>query len=155
MWSFMAIIMTLDEFVEKLQLSVARAQANIEKGNRGRLERMIDLDPEGRSDTVTCSFVIDDPADGSPQSTVQLPLFTLRPYLAARVTELRVELNTTVEEPAPSRKTTSHTPLRLMIGRRAAAVGKQIHTLGVTLMGEQPGRAEITVDGLTLKSLGS
>jgi hypothetical protein len=147
---------SLDEFVERLQSSVAGAQANIEKGGRGRLERLIEIDQQGRTEALTCSFVIDaDPATGLATHTVQLPLFTLRPFLAAQVNELKLDLSAAVEESPRSRKMQGRSYLRLVIGKHATSLRRHLHRLTINLTGQQPGRVAIAVDGVVLKSVGT
>jgi hypothetical protein len=130
------------------------AQARLERRNQGRLERLIELAPDGHSQALTWSFVIDGSSDAGPNGrTVRLPLLTLFPPMAARVTEARLDLNVAVERAPASQKKPFPSHLRLRICRRAASLRHRIHQLTVQLTGTQDVAAEVSLDGVHLKTV--
>ena len=144
--------MSLDDFVAGLQASMARAQANIAEGNRGRLERQIELVNEGRAETLTWSLVMDK-HEGGAIRTLRFPLMAMSHPLTPQVTELTLELKAVVETaPAPA---AAGRPRRLrFIARRTLKSARQrLHALTVRLVGKQPGIAEISLDGAPLRKL--
>jgi hypothetical protein len=143
----------LDDFVQGLQLCVAQAQANIEEAERGRLERLIELAGDGRTEAVTWSFVVDGSANESGARTVRLPLVTLRRHLISQVAEVRVELRAAVEEARATRKRAPQRRLQLVVDRRAASLKKRLHRLTVRIKGEQLGKADVSIDDTPLKTV--
>ena len=144
--------MSLDDFVAKLQASTAHAQAKIAAGNRGRLERQIELARDGTAETLSWSLVMDENVGGEVRA-IRFPLITMLRPAAAQVTELTFELKAAIEE-APA-QTRAGRPRRLrFIARRTFKSARQrIHSLTVRLIGAQPGIAEISVDGALLRTL--
>jgi hypothetical protein len=145
---------SLDEFVETLRNSMAEAQASLERSNQGRLERLIELARDGRSEALTWSFVIDGSSDSGPaRRTVRLPPVTMFPPLAVRVTEAKLDLNVAVERTPVRRKNNAGSQLRLQICRRAASLRRRLHQLTVHLTATQDVAAEILVDGVHFKTV--
>jgi hypothetical protein len=140
---------TLDEFAETLLNSMAAAQASVERTNRGRLEHLVQLASDGRSEALTWSFVI----DGPNRRTLRLPLITLFPPMAVRVTEAKLDLNVAVQRAPVLRKNKSAGRVRLKICRRAASLRHRLHQLTVRLTGTQDAAAEISLDGVHLKTV--
>lgn len=144
----------LDEFLQRLQNSVAIAQLNIEHGNRGRLERLVEMDREGRLEALTWSFVIDgDDAGGLNSRTVRLPISTLRRHLVTRVAEFSLDMKVTVEDAPPTRATARQHLLQLVVHRRSSWFRRRLHDLTLRLTGKQPGEAKILINGSSLKNV--
>ena len=88
-----------DAFVALLQSSVGRAQARISARNQGRLEHLLQLDNEGRTEMIAWSMTVDTEAgDSSGEDTIRLPLVTLRPHLPANISELVVEFEAAIDD---------------------------------------------------------
>jgi hypothetical protein len=145
---------SLDEFVERLRNSMAEAQARLERSNQGRLERLIELARDGRSEALTWSFVIDGSSgSGTNKRTVRLPLVTLFPPMSVRLTEAKLDLNVTVQRSLVPVKGNPRSHLRLRICRRAAELRRRLHQLTVQLTGTQDIAAEVLLDGVHLKTV--
>jgi hypothetical protein len=145
---------TLDEFVEGLRTSVMQAQSNIDRGNRGRLERLVALARDGRTEALTWSFAIDRPGDIGGTHTVRLPLITLFPPIAAQLREMTLELDVSIAKTADPRKVAAQKCLQLLIGRYPASLRQRLHRLTVRLTGTQRVRADVSLDGVLFKTLG-
>jgi len=144
----------LDDFVQRLQMAVTQAQANIEEGNRGRLERLIGLAGDSDNPSLTWSFVIDGESKGMGGiSAVRLPLISLRRHLTTQVAEIRLDLKAAVEESYVPQKGTPKKRLGLVINRRSTLLRRRLHRLTVRLTGRQPVTADISVDDFPLKTL--
>jgi hypothetical protein len=146
---------TLDEFVEGLRASVMQAQSNIDCGNRGRLERLVELARDGRTEALAWSFAIDRPGDIGGTPTVRLPLITLFPPIAAQLREMTLELDVSIAETPAARKATAQKRLQLLIGHYPASLHQRLHRLTVRLTGTQRVGADVSVDGVLFKSLGA
>jgi hypothetical protein len=145
---------SLDRFVEELRNSMAEAQASLERSNQGRLERLIELAQDGRSEALTWSFVIDGTSEGvADRRTVRLPLMTLFPPMAVRVTEAKLDINVAVERVRGPRKGNSHSHFRLQICRKAASLRRRLHQLTVSLTAKQGVAAQVLLDGVHFKTV--
>jgi hypothetical protein len=144
----------LDEFVETLRNSMAEAQATLERRNQGRLERMIELARDGRTEALTWSFVIDSSSgSSSDMRTVRLPLMTMFPPMAVQVTETKLDMNVAVERVPVPQKDNSRGRFRFRICRRTASLRSRLHQLTVHLTGAPDVAAEISLDGAHLKTV--
>ena len=147
---------SLDEFVESLRNSISEAQAKLERNNQGRLERMIELARDGRSEALTWSFVIDGPDGIGPAGQrVRLPLMTMFPPMAVHVSEAKLDLNVALIKAPVSWRAKSHNRLRLQICRGAASLRRRFHQLTVHLSATQEAAAEVSLDGVHFKSIGA
>jgi hypothetical protein len=144
--------LSLDDFVAGLQDSVAQAQERVDKANRGRLERQVELARDGQPEALTWSFVIDQETGAGPR-TVRLPLLTMHPHRVTAVTDITLELRAVVEEAPKARGRTNAKGLRLIVKRRLRAAGQQLHTLTVRLTGKQPGKVQVRFDGVQLREI--
>lgn len=142
-----------DDFLRGVQLSVAKAQANIAAQNKGRLEHLVQVDENGHTERLDWSLVLD--VAGTKQGearTIRLPLASMRPMLAPQVTEFALEVQVSVEPKKP-RSTDGEERLRLVIHERRGFLRRQLHNLKISLFGPQPGAGIVEVDGKTLKVL--
>jgi hypothetical protein len=147
----------LDEFVDGLRNSMAKAQADLTRSNQGRLERLIQLARDGRTEALTWSFVIDQPsAGGSPAAhTMRLPLLTMFPPMAVQVIEAKIDLNVTVERAPARRKSNRRGRLRLRLCRPGESLRHRLHQLSVRLTGTHDVTAELSLDGIHFKTVSS
>ncbi|MGH7122525.1 MAG: hypothetical protein ACREFP_26640 [Acetobacteraceae bacterium] len=142
-----------DDFVRGLQFSVAKAQANIAAQNKGRLERLLQVDPTGRTERLDWTFVLDAPGTGNaPADVLRLPLASMRSLLAPQVTDFVLEMQVSVE-PAKPPSPDGETRLSLVVRKRGSILGGRLHKLKVRLFGSQPGAGVVEVDGKTLRLL--
>ena len=142
--------------MESLRNSISEAQAKLDRNNQGRLERMIELARDGRSEALTWSFVIDGPNDTAPEGQrVRLPLMTMFPPMAVHVSEAKLDLNVALIKPPVSWRAKSHNRVRLQICRGAASLRRRLHQLTVHLSANQDVAAEISLDGVHFKNIGA
>jgi Protein of unknown function (DUF2589) len=144
----------LDEFVESLRNSMAKARSDLARTNQGRLERLIELARDGRSEALTWSFVIDEAGGGSQARTVRLPLVTLFPLRAVQVTEAQLDFNVALERRPFYQKKSARSRLRLQLCRPGASLRHRLHQLTVRLTGTEDVTAEILLNGAHFKTVG-
>jgi Protein of unknown function (DUF2589) len=91
-----------DALIQALQSAVGAAQLAISKRHQGSLQRLVDLDGEGKVEGASYFFEVStgDPVRGGP-GTVRLPLLTLRPHIAPQIAAVAVEFDAVIEEVAP------------------------------------------------------
>lgn len=167
-----------DSFVEALQSTVGRVQTLIAARQEGRLERLVQLDHEGRAEMLSWSFVIDDTESGAEsERVVRLPLAVLRPHLMSQLSEVILEFDAVIAEEVPPRprtkpgrvlgsvtgsdagveaEATSKTRrarLALLFRRGWWPLRRRLHRIRIRLWGPQPGSGEIFVDDRRLKTL--
>ena len=142
-----------DDFVRGLQLSVAKAQASIAAQNKGRLERLLQVDGNGRAERLEWSFVLD-VAGTTPDEVhaLRLPLVSMRPLLAPQVTDFAMEVQVSVE-PGKPQSPDGEPRLSLVVHKRRSFLRRRLHNLKIRLFGRQPGAGVVEVDGKTLKQL--
>jgi hypothetical protein len=145
----------LDEFVKRLRNSMAEARSNLARTNQGRLERLIELGRDGRTEALTWSLVIDAPGrDGSQARPVSLPLVTLFPMRAVNVTEAQFDFNVVLERNPFYQRKSARGRLRLRLCRPGASLRERLHQLTVRLTGAEDITAEISLNGTHFKTLG-
>ena len=169
-----------DAFVEMLQSSVGRAQKLVADRHQGRLERLLQLDAEGRTEVLAWTFAVDDTASAADDArTIHLPLAVLRQQAVANVGEVVVEFEAAIGEveaqtPTPpavlggtkadtvSSDADAHgtpnavSPMRrlaVFLRRRWWPLRRPLHRIKIRLRGRQPGAGEVFVDDQLLKVL--
>ncbi len=142
-----------DDFLRGLQFSLAKAQAGIAAQNKGRLERLLQVDQDGRTERLDWSFVLDPAGAGQAEAQpMRLPLASMRSLLAPQVTDFTLEMQVSVE-PAKPPSPGGEARLSLVVHKRRSFLRERLHKLKIRLLGSQPGGGVVKVDGKTLKLL--
>lgn len=145
---------SFDDFLRSLQKEVGGAQRAIQQQHERLVRRYFDVDADGQLKAV--KWKVSTPGttirgDGL-EELIELPLLSLVPPVQHKIVEASLEFEADVEESRRDKKDGRGSMVLVIKKRnkRKKASGRQIK---ISMLGPQPGRVEVYVDGILFKTL--
>jgi hypothetical protein len=144
---------SFNNFLRSLQDAVGRAQESAATQHRAMVEQMVESgqDREPRAQYWNIRIPAAGTGDGR-DTTVVLPLLSLRPLIMPQVTGFSMEVAVEVETRS-ERYPSGLQKMNLVIPRNSRDFKREPRRLRVTLAGPQPGAGQVLIDGTLLKRL--
>jgi len=151
-------------FVAQIGAAVGTAQNLAAEQYQGRVERMRQLDGEGRTEVLTWWYTISGPGQESgTDQAVRLPILALRPHLQTTISEFDIEFDGVIESPAATgidRCQDTRIKIRRSDGLwrfwpwpGLVPWRRRFQKILIRLRGQQPGECQVFADGEPVEHL--
>jgi len=144
-------VATFDDFLRGLQREVGLAQAALQKKHERLVRRYFDLQADGQLKAINWIVEIAD-ANASDGVAMELPLLSLLPPTRHKVTEVSLEFAADIVE-NPVKSDSGRGALMVVIKKRHFWSKGGQRKIKVKLIGDQPGRVEVFLDGVLFKTV--
>lgn len=143
-------IATFDDFLQDLQFQVAGAQKGAQEMYEKKVRRYFDLTSEGQLKAV--NWKVDLGSESNNQkANVELPLLSLFPVIRQAITQVALEFDADIRQSPGFSK--GRGPLQIVIKKRSLWKKTDGHKIKIVLLGDQPGRVQVYIDGELFKTL--